>query len=879
MGAAALLTILRDGEVVKKQPLEGEADVGRADGCVIRLEDRAISRQHALFRPVGDGFQVEKKSDFAPLLVNGAECTRAFLKEGDVIAIGPYQVKYSRAEAPAGATASPNGYVPMSGPEDPALAATVLVGPGDGLEDAGLPVDPGATLPSPPREDDATATAAAELRAAAGTGPAEAVDTGFDLGPVSGGAVAPPVGDSSMLLESPSGMIANGSGEPAISFSAEGEGGTQDLNMGGLGSPNMDMTGAELSMGSSSGPVDQEGSTKVMGGTDLKASLQLRSGAASTTELQIEGDEVSIGRGRDCEIIVDDKKVSRKNTTIRREGNKFIIKDLESANGTYVNGVAVKEAQLFGDDIVKIGNTEFKFVALSENYEKRKEEISEIAAAGIEGLEVPDINLPPPVEGGSSQIMQQAGPMELSVPSDLSAPPLGTGFNPPPPRSEMTPAGGIRPPVSGLSGLYPATAFGATPPPPRASGLGGTQTINVMGIPGLPGAGPMPGIPDNKPREKGLMARFRRLNKRQQYIAIALVIVVLWELGFDDEEEVAPPPVKKVVRKVEPSSVPATSGQVGTPTFDTLSPEKKRFVEAQHSLAFDYYRNQDYAKALFEIQKIFEIIPDYKDAREIERYSQEGKRKQEALEEERRKREEEQRLKAKVVQLVEDASRFMKKKQYEQAREVFSQLLALDPENVQVNAWKKEIEEWEEMQKLAEQEKQIQKELSDKAWGVYKRAMTLKRQGKYHTAIAVFSKVSDGDGAANTKLVRLAQAMIRKCRGIIAARRGPLLAQGDQAERNGEFTKALRLYGRAWQVDPGHPAAVAGLARVKRILHERAKVIYTEAVLAESYSDFETAKAKYKEIMSVAPSDDLYFERAQRKLGRYFQRGLAGEGG
>src|SRR5262245_30747416 len=99
MGAAAVLTILKDGEVVKKQSLEGEAVVGRSEGCVIRLEDRAISRQHALFRPVGDGFQVEKRSEFAPLSVNGSECTRAFLKEGDIVAIGPYQVQFNRVEA------------------------------------------------------------------------------------------------------------------------------------------------------------------------------------------------------------------------------------------------------------------------------------------------------------------------------------------------------------------------------------------------------------------------------------------------------------------------------------------------------------------------------------------------------------------------------------------------------------------------------------------------------------------------------------------------------------------------------------------------------------------------------------------------------------
>ena len=95
MGAAPILTILKNGETIKSQSLEGEVMLGRSEGCVIRLDDRAISRQHAVLRPVAGGVQIEKKSEVAPMSVNGAECTRALIKEGDVISIGPYLLKLS----------------------------------------------------------------------------------------------------------------------------------------------------------------------------------------------------------------------------------------------------------------------------------------------------------------------------------------------------------------------------------------------------------------------------------------------------------------------------------------------------------------------------------------------------------------------------------------------------------------------------------------------------------------------------------------------------------------------------------------------------------------------------------------------------------------
>src|SRR3954470_13535904 len=103
MSAVAILVITRNGEMIKSIPLEGEAVLGRAEGCVIRLDDRAISRQHAVFRVVDGGVQVEKKSEFAPLVINGADMTKAIVREADVISIGPYllRVSVSKAQPPA----------------------------------------------------------------------------------------------------------------------------------------------------------------------------------------------------------------------------------------------------------------------------------------------------------------------------------------------------------------------------------------------------------------------------------------------------------------------------------------------------------------------------------------------------------------------------------------------------------------------------------------------------------------------------------------------------------------------------------------------------------------------------------------------------------
>ena len=69
------------------------------------------------------------------------------------------------------------------------------------------------------------------------------------------------------------------------------------------------------------------------------------------------------------------------------------------------------------------------------------------------------------------------------------------------------------------------------------------------------------------------------------------------------------------------------------------------------------------------------------------------------------------------------------------------------------------------------------------------------------------------------------------------------------------------------------------MQRVKGALHEKSKEIYTEAVLAESYSDFATAKKKFQECLKTAPQDDIYYERSQRKLAPYLKNVIPDEGG
>lgn len=66
-------------------------------------------------------------------------------------------------------------------------------------------------------------------------------------------------------------------------------------------------------------------------------------------------DQISIGRESASDVYLGHSSVSRRHCLIKRNGGEFLICDLDSYNGTFVNGVPVKEQTLVHADQIKIG--------------------------------------------------------------------------------------------------------------------------------------------------------------------------------------------------------------------------------------------------------------------------------------------------------------------------------------------------------------------------------------------------------------------------------------------------------------------------------------------------------------------------------------------
>lgn len=109
--------------------------------------------------------------------------------------------------------------------------------------------------------------------------------------------------------------------------------------------------------------------TQVMSAThQMQANSQAPRRAALLLEtdqgvhpIPLESTLMTIGRGLNNDVILEDTRVSRHHAQVQYKTRRFWLTDLKSTNGTYVNGERITEADLRNGDVVSLGGLELTF--------------------------------------------------------------------------------------------------------------------------------------------------------------------------------------------------------------------------------------------------------------------------------------------------------------------------------------------------------------------------------------------------------------------------------------------------------------------------------------------------------------------------------------
>jgi pSer/pThr/pTyr-binding forkhead associated (FHA) protein len=110
-------------------------------------------------------------------------------------------------------------------------------------------------------------------------------------------------------------------------------------------------------------PSDKSAVETVLNGSPEKAMVVVHRGASKGARYLLDLDRTTVGRSPESEIFLDDVTVSRSHAVIERIDAGFILTDLGSLNGTYINNQLLKKATLQSGDEIQIGKFHLIFIS------------------------------------------------------------------------------------------------------------------------------------------------------------------------------------------------------------------------------------------------------------------------------------------------------------------------------------------------------------------------------------------------------------------------------------------------------------------------------------------------------------------------------------
>src|SRR5216110_4089749 len=183
------------------------------------------------------------------------------------------------------------------------------------------------------------------------------------------------------------------------------------------------------------------------------ASFLVRSGGLVGQRLSVRTPVVNIGRADYNDLVVPDPSVSTSHAKLQRREGVWVLVDLDSTNGTFVDGEQVKgDAPLAPGATVRLGDVQLVFEPSDD-------------ALSI-------------VKGGGTQLLRTPHSTALNAPPRPASPPSQPPASPsrPPPSPPLRP----QPPTPSRPGPRPKRPAAQQPPPKKGKGCGGSAAALVV---------------------------------------------------------------------------------------------------------------------------------------------------------------------------------------------------------------------------------------------------------------------------------------------------------------------------------------------------------------------------------------------------------------
>ncbi len=770
------LTVYKDNQVVQSIDLEKEVGgstrmsflMGRSSQCHVVLDSPLVSRELAEINFVNNLWSIKKTSDLNQLIVNGASINEKTLTNGDMVTCGPFVVSVELANQ---VISSPTKNNISQSPVEDGEGATETLALNN--EDATKALDlDNVDEPSDDLVDDLGGELDGDL----------ADDLGSDLDDELGSDLEAD-GDlgEGLVDEFAEAVDTNDATENAFDLPAEGEAEFAEA----------EFAEGEFEEGDSALDVlddddyEDDDSTRVFTGFATYF-LDLFGEYAPYDKYKIDKNEIKIGRDPSkADIVLPDPEVSSVHAIVRKVGSDLMIEDLQSGNGTLLNGERINKSELHNHDEFLIGSTTFT-VAITSDLLKQEE----------------------------GRLMPVELNQEIEVEEIIEIDP----------DSEE---------AEGLEG----DAFGDS----NVSSSGSLFSKDALKDP----------------------------VKRKKLLYVAVGLLALWVL-LDEEQPEAPKP--KAAESVEANATPSAEElnklKQANDAFSKLSPEEQKFVENNYILAKALFDQGKYNEALLELQKIFSLLPDYKNARQIEDLAKQGLAKLEELARKEQQEKERKERAEKVSELTIKAKEAVKEKNRLVAESMFGEILRLDPENYDVPQMRLELEAWQKEQdriKLEKATAEAERKRMVDSLSAGKNAFLAEEWYRSIGELEKFLEIKNMD----EDLVKDATDMLKTAKAEIDKQVNPLLGKARSLKEGQDLKGAYEQYKQILKFNPTQLEALNEMDAIREELFRRSQRVYREAIIAESLSLFDNAKEKFQEVQQISPTDSEYYQKATEKLKNY----------
>lgn len=367
---------------------------------------------------------------------------------------------------------------------------------------------------------------------------------------------------------------------------------------------------------------------------------------------------------------------------------------------------------------------------------------------------------------------------------------------------------------------------------------------------------------EGAPQEKSIIKRIWKdpvKRKKAIYVlaGIGLAVVLFYEPA---PEEIKTEKPKTAEVKPDPNAKPKL----------VLTKELENRRNVAYELGVSFFEQNKYFEALREFQTVVEIDPEYKRVQSYLEQTKVGLKRLEELEAQRRAEEERIKTKKLIEELLVKAREAVKERQVQVAESYFSQITEKDPENIEVQQLKLELESWQKEEERKALELAAKEAARKKMVDALSPGKTFYLKKEWYRAILKLEEFLRVKGV-DEDLVKEGSDMLSDAKNQLASDIGPLLGKARSFKEGQDLKSAYEAFLEILKIEPTNSEALNEVDEIRSQLDARSKKIYREAIIAESLSLFGDAKEKFQEVQQISPTDSEYYKKASEKLRNYLE--------